>query len=625
MIYLHIIANINIMTKQIYLLAISILISVNTFAQQRKNGHLPAAKTQAEYQLMVENAKNGNGFLGKAVILPSNMRMPGEFEESKAVCISWAYEYDTDWNITGIDTSTTYGWISAQLAHYISPECEVWIRTLEQNDSVKILTFMNNLGWPLTNYKFFPKQGDDFWIRDFGPMAFYYGTKDSVGFADIKYYAGRDLDNAFPAYLANKMGYNNYVSPLNAEGGNLMTDGYGRMFFSSIIRAENQSILKWTSTTTFNTMKSIFATPDLQELPTLTCDGGTGHIDLFTRFIDEETLMVSKLPNEVTASDKQKIEDSYQKMAGLKSTYNRPYTIYRIPHPTNDNGKHDSVTCSQLNNDARNFINGISVNNSFIFPSYSDEFGGNQKQTDSIIELYQSIMPGYKIIPIDCREMSPLGGAIHCITMQIPADNPIRIWHPKIQVNKVFQNNFNIIAKCENNSGIKQASCIFRKNNEAWQTLSLTDSAGYHIGVLKVNGLTNTDFVEYYISAEANNGKKVVKPATANNAARGYYRIQFEYGTSTNDVLITAKNYLFAAYPNPAMNELHVPYQLLEKGNISIKLIDVTGKVLLEQNVNAIAGQQENLFDISNFSNGLYFYSLSINGNKINTRKFFKQ
>lgn len=613
------------MKKRIYILVISLLIGSTIHAQQRRNGHLPAAKTQAEYKLMLENVNKENVFLGKGVTLPLNMRMPGEFEESKAVCISWAYEYDQDWNIIGIDTSTTYGWISAQLAHYISEECEVWIRTWEQNDSIKILTFMESLGWTLKNYKFIPKKGDDFWIRDFGPMSFYYGTKDSVGFTDMKYYDGRDLDNTYPAYLAQKMGYKNYITNINAEGGNLMTDGYGKMFFSSVIRTENQSIHGWTGTTTFNTMKSIFATPDLQELPALTCDGGTGHIDLFTRFIDEETLMVSKLPAEVTASDKQKIEDSYQKMTGLTSTYNRPYVIYRIPHPTNDNGKHDSVTCEQLNNDARNFINGISVNRTFIFPSYSDEFDGNQKQTDSVVALYKSIMPGYNIVPIDCREMSPMGGAIHCITMQIPADNPLRIWHPKVLVNKVFQNNFKILTKCENNSGIKTAVCKWKKNDEAWQTLNLTDSSGFHIGVLTVNGLTSSDYVDYYIEAVSNNGKKATKPITGNTDYKGYYRIQFKNGTNINEALISPKNYLFAAYPNPALNQLHVPFQLLEKGNISIKISDYTGKVLIEENTNGIIGQQENLFDISNFSNGLYFYTLSLNGETINSRKFLKQ
>ncbi len=614
------------MIKHFYVLALSVLISNIAIAQQKRNGHLPVARTKAEYQLMIDNSKKSNTFLSKAEVLPSNMRMPGEFEESKAVVISWAYEYDADFTqILGIDTSTSYGWISAQLAHYISEECEVWIRLWDKNDSIKVLTFMESLGWPLSNYKFIYQHGDDFWVRDFGPMAFYYGSKDSIGFTDMKYYDGRDSDNVFPALLATKMGYKNYVTSLNAEGGNLMTDGYGRMVFSSIVRSANNEIQNWTTTKTYSTMKSFLATPDLQDLPTLNCDGGTGHIDLYTKFIDEETILVSKYPDEVTASDKQTIEDNYQKMTGWKSTYGRPYTIYRIPHPTGDDGKHDSLTCDQINNDARNFINGITVNNTFLFPSYSDEIDGNKSQTDSVVELFKSIMPGYRIIPIDSREMSPLGGAIHCITMQIPAENPLRIWHPKVQTDKVFQNNFKIITKCQNFSGIKTVSCIWRKNNEAWQTLNLTDSSEYHIGTLTVPGLTSSDFVEYYITAEAVNGKKVRKPGINIYNDFSYYRIQFENGTNINELKVIPKNYLFAAYPNPTQNKIHIPFQLLEKGEVAIKITDITGKVLAEQTFIASSGQQENVFDLSSIASGLYFYTLSLNGEKVNTRKFLKQ
>ncbi|MES2726345.1 MAG: agmatine deiminase family protein [Bacteroidota bacterium] len=614
------------MTRKIYLLYLFISFSTILFGQQKRNGHLPAARTKAEYQLMIDNNKNVKTTLGKATVWPSNMRMPGEFEESKAICISWAYEYNEDFSaIIGIDTNSVYGWISAQLAHYISQECEVWIRVWEANDTLKVKQFMGSLGWPLNNYKFFVKQGDDFWMRDFGPIGFYYGTKDSVGFTDMKYYDGRELDNVFPSYLASQMNYKNYPTALNAEGGNLMTDGYGRMFFSSKIKAANNDILRWSNTTTYTNMKTAFATNDLQELTVLNCDGGTGHIDLYTKLIDEETILVSKLPAEITANDRQIIEDNYQKMAALKSTYNRPYTIYRIPHPTGDEGKYDSVTCDQLFNDARNFVNGITVNNTFLFPAYSDEIDGNKEQTDSIVKLFQSIMPGYNVVPIDCRSMSPLGGAIHCITMQVPADNPIRIWHPKVQANKTLQTDFRIIAKCENYSGIKEVACVWRKNNGAWKTLTLTDSATYSIGILSIPDLTATDLVEYYIAAESNNGKKVTKPATATVYNQGYYRIQFSYGTNIEAIKVEPKNYLFAAFPNPAANQLNVPFQLLNNAQVNIQVLDITGKIWVEKQVKSAMGLQTEILDINNLPSGLYFYNLSIDGQMINTRKFLKQ
>ncbi len=613
------------MIKRIALFVFLICSFSVIFAQKSRKGHLPAARTQQEYQLMLNEIKSNNIF-GKADPLPNNMRMPGEFEESKAVCISWSYEYNDDFTeILGTDTSTVYGWISAQLAHYISLECQVWIRVWEASDTIKIKKYMANLGWPLSNYKFFPKKGDDFWMRDFGPIGFYYGNKDSVGFTDMKYYSGRENDNVFPAHLATEMNYKNYISRLNAEGGNLMTDGYGRLFFSSKIKGENSSIVGWNTTTTYANMKSIFGATDLQELKVLSCDGGTGHIDLYTKLVDEETILVSKLPNEITASDRQTIEDNYQKLASLQSTFGRPYTIYRIPHPTDDDGKHNNITCAQLDGDARNFVNGLTVNNTFIFPSYSDEIDGNSKQTDSIVALYRAIMPGYNIVPIDCREMSPLGGAIHCITMQIPADNPLRVWHPKIVVNKVFQNNFNILTKCENHSGIKKVACVWRKNNEAWQTLALTDSAGYHIGVLNIPNLTASDIVEYYIDAESNNGKKATKPATANKYNQGYYRIQFSYGTGVEHIKVVPANHLFAAYPNPASNQLNIPFQVLDNQLVTIQVLDVTGKVIVEKNIEANIGMQTATLDINECPAGLYFYTMKVDGQKLSTRKFLKR
>jgi len=95
--------------------------------------------------------------------------------------------------------------------------------------------------------------------------------------------------------------------------------------------------------------------------------------------------------------------------------------------------------------------------------------------------------------------------------------------------------------------------------------------------------------------------------------------------TNINELKVTPKNYLFAAYPNPTQNKIHIPFQLLEKGEVAIKITDITGKVLVEQTFMANSGQQENVFDVSSIASGLYFYTLTLNGEKVSTRKFLKQ
>ena len=104
-------------------------------------------------------------------------------------------------------------------------------------------------------------------------MAFYSNNLDSIGFVDMKYYDGRDKDNVFPSQLAAAMGYNNYVTQLNSEGGNLMTDGFGKMFFSSVVVAANADpsnhSTPWTKAQTYDTIRQIFNTPELIDLTTL--------------------------------------------------------------------------------------------------------------------------------------------------------------------------------------------------------------------------------------------------------------------------------------------------------------------------------------------------------------------
>ncbi len=604
---------------------IIILCLGTTVVAQNTQYKLPAYRTEKERELMLQNRKvNNPPVFGKADIsLPTNIRYPGEFEESQAVCISWSCDYDNNGNITGVDTTSEYGFISAQLAKYISDELPVWIRIPFASDSLRILGKMNTLGWPLTqNYRFFVTTGDDWWMRDYGPNGIYWGDKDSLAFIDLKYYEGRNFDNDFPKTLAAAMGIPNYETTLNGEGGNLMADGFGRVFFSNVMDQANSVINGWDSTQTIDSLSKLFGASHPINLRTLECDGGTGHIDLYTKLVDEQTLFVMEYPSVVTAQDKKIIEDNYQYLTTLKTTYNRPFRIIRVPMPTNDNGTITRKTCNQIDADARTFVNGITLNKTYLYPSYSNDVNGNKQQTKDATALFQKHMPGYKVIPIDARAASPAGGSIHCITMQIPADNPVLFWHPSIDGYGAIAPSFPIEAKITNRSGIAVATCIWRKRgSNIWNPAHLTmDSTGIFRGNIVPGALTTSDTIDYYLEAITNNGKIATKPITA---PEGYYTIQFAgYNTGTNELAVKAKNHVFAAYPNPANTELTIPFQLIQNANISISLMDITGKEIMQINKNNIpAGLQHESIDTYAIPNGLYFYSLTVNGERIDSRK----
>lgn len=590
-------------------------------------GKLPAARTQAERQLSIQRAAEAQHILTKTgSVLPQGIRYPGEFEESQSVLISWSYDYDNTGNPTGADVTSEYGLVSARLADAIQKEVPVIIRITNANDSTIIKTFMQNRGTPLTNYRFMIAAGEDWWTRDFGPNGVYYGPSDSLAFIDLKYYDGRDRDNDFPITLAAAMGVPNYKTRLNGEGGNLMADGFGSVFFSDVFKSVNTDATivnpVFTSQEMLDTITAIFGSKQNIQLKTLLCDGGTGHIDLYLKMIDEQTIMASKYPDVITAGDKKIIEDNLQLLASFKSTYDRPFRVYRIPHPTDDAGTYSRKSCSQIDADARTFVNGITVNKTFIYPSYSDASSGNKAQTNEVTNLFKQIMPGYKVVDIDSRVISPLGGEIHCITMQIPADNPVLFWHPSVDGYKTnFTNQFHIVARITNRSGIAQATCFWRiKGNANFSSFNLTDSAGYFIGDIVANGLTANDELEYYLSATTNNGKTVTKPITAPD---GFYSVYFAPRTALAEFEVTTKDYLFNAYPNPASASVTIPFYALSEGNVEIAVTDITGKLVKQINKNRVQnGLHEAVISLDDLNNGVYFYTYRLNNQVVGTRKF---
>ncbi|MBK8981373.1 MAG: SBBP repeat-containing protein [Ignavibacteria bacterium] len=83
------------------------------------------------------------------------------------------------------------------------------------------------------------------------------------------------------------------------------------------------------------------------------------------------------------------------------------------------------------------------------------------------------------------------------------------------------------------------------------------------------------------------------------------------------------KNYsLLQNYPNPFNPNTIINYQLSMFNFVSLKVYDILGnQVASLVNENKPAGSYEVVFDGSDFPSGIYFYSLSINGNVIDTKR----
>jgi hypothetical protein len=65
------------------------------------------------------------------------------------------------------------------------------------------------------------------------------------------------------------------------------------------------------------------------------------------------------------------------------------------------------------------YVNSLIVNNKVLVPIYgfSTEFAND----DSVLALYETIMPGLEAVGFDCNQIIPANGAIHCIATKVPA------------------------------------------------------------------------------------------------------------------------------------------------------------------------------------------------------------
>ena len=208
------------------------------------------------------------------------------------------------------------------------------------------------------------------------------------------------------------------------------------------------------------------------------------------------------------------------------------------------------------------------------------------------------------------RTFDGSGGAIHCVTKQIPADNPVRILHPSItgDGNAYASTNATIRAEVTNRSGISEVLCVYRVNGGTWQQLALinTGNGNEFAGTMPTSTFTipsgSYTTVEYYITATSVNGKTITKPMTANQG--GYYT--FYLGTNMPLAIDEVEEDMFGQFfPNPATNRASVRINMGNGMQYKVQIIDMMGRVAHTATLDAAGDILYNI-DTQKLGNGIY-------------------
>ena len=588
----------------------------------------------------MNEAKDGQGLQ-----LPADNWFPGEWEEVKAVVVTCYYEYLVpghessmywmadplvsgyaqyyqysmsiqDWTENGsgpytaaIDTTSTFGNVFFYLMDAIQMGgAQAWVRVEAAEDSSIVLRKLERMGLRHNNMRFIVGPGNSFWYRDCGPIAFYYGDQDSVGMVDFGYYPGRALDDSLPHLIEQQMGIPNFISTIEWEGGNCLVDGAGMVISSDAIYSGNLDAmgqLTWDgvnpNTINYSTkprltrqnvkdsLAHILGPRATYILPAFRYDGGTGHIDLYADMWDENEFVFSKFPDAYSRwVDYATAANNIDSLLNYDSYFDVPYKCHYIPFPCTDNGGNFSSQVLYNNGYTRTYSNHTFVNNVLIQPCFSNVVNGEpSKQWDKErIDSVRAAYPGYTVYPINVKEFDGSGGAIHCITKQIPADNPVRILHKSITRQDGEQTGVAraIEATLKNRSGIAEAVCMWRVDSGEWHSVTMGMGSEPDIWGATMDfsqtGLTEGQqvTVEYYISATSNNGKTITKPMTA--AQGGYYTFDLRYDSSVQGIKPTVEGRFGSFYPNPASDVAYLEVTLGSGMIRDVQVVDVMGRMV---------------------------------------------
>ena len=502
---------------------------------------------------------------------------PGEFGEMRGIFITWLY------------SSSAARPIFREIVREVAEICQVYIIVGSSSEQDSITNYIQLHSIPLDSIDFFTWPRNSIWIRDYGPW-FMRQQDNTEGIVDFIYNRPRPLDDTIPWRIGQAWAIPVYGSPLEHPGGNFMVDGLGTGFASNLIYQENPSM---TPAQIESLMLAYNGLEQFIVLPRINIEY-TGHIDLWTKILNDTLVMVGEYaPGHPNYNI---LNDNADSISRCKNREGFPYRIARIPLPWS------------LSDAPPSYLNSLIVNNKVLVPLY------NQLEDDTALFIYQQLLPDNQIIGINCSAMSTWGGAIHCITMQVPSSRYICIQHYPLTDTLDTLNSYRVRARITTSNDLVADSTLiyYRINSGSYTTAALTpviDTPGVFTGYIPPQSTGDT--VIYYISAVNSDGVKRTSP---NHVPPQFYSFIIGNNTQVLEQPATELLSTITTSPNPVQKILVFSLDLNESAQIRIEVYNVLGQL-----VNVIADENfaEGYHEISwnlcddrgrRCAQGAYFY-----------------
>lgn len=563
---------------------------------------LPRYMTAEEKALLPHIAGPGDQILNGITNPPAlPVRAMAEWEELQALLITW--NGPADWLP-----------ILVEITRAARDECRVIVNCNGQTQVDAAKNALTAAGVDISsNVEFVIVPNNSIWVRDYGPNCVYANTVDSLYLVDWIYNRPtRKKDDTLSTTIAPYLGVPLYTTTLAPAdlvntGGNFMSDGMGAAFASKLILSENApgnpyGVSAKTETQINTILQNYMGIQRYIKMTALPYDG-IHHIDMHMKLLDEETLLIGKYPD--TESDGPQIEANLAYVLdNFKTSFGTPFKIVRIPMPAfYSDGQYPPYPGQSALYPT--YANAVFVNKTVILPTYDNALD------NPAIDTFHKYLPGYRVFPIDCRNIIDAGGAVHCITKEIGVADPLRIVHQELPCmdNTAWPNGYPVWANIAHRSGLQSATVHYATNPDGpWLTADLPlynpdDTVWTHKGLIPLQAAGST--VYYYIEATAANGKTLTRPITAPEGHWSFCVLE----TSGTESVAAAE--LLDIYPNPASAMTVIPVSTKVSTFGNIRIFNTLGQQIESVfSGNLPAGKSNHFIDASRYLPGAYFVEL---------------
>jgi agmatine/peptidylarginine deiminase len=271
------------------------------------------------------------------------------------------------------------------------------------------------------------------WARDFGPLTAR-GADGRLVLMDFNYYSDRPADDSVPSELAKMMNVSRVSMPIYNEGGNFMSNTRGDCLMTERVliandeaEVESDMILDREKITAY--YEGLAGCRTVQIFPAMPHEG-TRHIDLWSKFIDDDTVIVAEISEKIQAlshyrdEERAKVGEIRKYLdARAQDLGNLGFKIVRVPMPA-------PFFSSDGFNLFRSYTNSLILNGRVFIPEYKKPYnvldGVDGEYIDAayidgyareVERIHGSL--GLEVKWIESDSLISKGGAVHCTTMQI--------------------------------------------------------------------------------------------------------------------------------------------------------------------------------------------------------------